>query len=147
MPVLEIDTGASHTCVLLDDGEYFSDFSLSLSLYLHLHFCMRLRVCRSWWSTCGDDEYCIPASLPLSPPSPPPLSPPPLPPSLPLPTACTPSLPLGDDANKLRCVGKATRGQLGYEDTTDRGGTAGTIGTNLGDVDVGTGVSVCPYLA
>ena len=84
----------------------------------------------------------LPLSLFLLPPSLLPLLP-----SLPHSPARLPSLPLGDDANKLRCVGKAAQGQLGYGDTTDRGGTAGTIGTNLGDVNVGTGVSVCPYLA
>ncbi|MCH2534680.1 MAG: hypothetical protein MK008_09595 [Bdellovibrionales bacterium] len=43
---------------------------------------------------------------------------------------------------KIKCWGYNRYGQLGYEDETDRGGSAGSMGDNLDFVNVGTNVMV-----
>lgn len=43
------------------------------------------------------------------------------------------------DNNKVKCWGWNGEGELGYEDTLDRGGASGTMGDNLPYVNLGTG--------
>eukprot|EP00976_Prorocentrum_cordatum_P101997 1192870-Prorocentrum_minimum.AAC.2 len=46
----------------------------------------------------------------------------------------------------LKCWGRNNHGQLGLEDTQDRGGHAGEMGDNLPTINFGTGhtgLSVC----
>ena len=44
-------------------------------------------------------------------------------------------------ANEVKCFGKNDNGQLGYGDTTSRGGTTGSMGDALPVVDIGSGWS------
>ena len=46
----------------------------------------------------------------------------------------------------VKCVGRGNRGALGYEASSNMGGSADTIGDNLPSVNLGTGTSICPYI-
>eukprot|EP01084_Bolivina_argentea_P057302 104702_1 len=44
--------------------------------------------------------------------------------------------------NKIKCWGRNSFGQLGYEDTNNRGDGGGEMGNVLLEVDLGTGINV-----
>lgn len=48
-------------------------------------------------------------------------------------------------SRRAKCWGRNRRGQLGYGDDTQRGGTAGSMGANLPYVDLGTAPDGQPY--
>eukprot|EP01084_Bolivina_argentea_P261835 442635_1 len=49
--------------------------------------------------------------------------------------------------NKIKCWGINNKGQLGYEDTNNRGDGGGEMGNALLEVDLGTGFNVTDIVA